>query len=84
MLRLKPRELAAMLPEWTVVRSAEIDAGSYWNDLNKRPHPIWTIAKQAMRVAVPVYRPHQWRANASRLSWLFCHYRASLVLLQKP
>ena len=33
MLRLTPRQLAAMMPDWAVVRSGEIEAGNYWRDL---------------------------------------------------
>ncbi|WP_051531634.1 hypothetical protein [Sphingomonas sp. URHD0057] len=84
MLRLNPEELAAMLPDWTVVRSAEIEAGSYWRDLGETGARWSRLFRQAARVAVPLYRPGQWRANASRLLWLFRSYRVSLVLLRKP
>lgn len=84
MLRLSPEELAALLPTWTVVRASEIDAGSYWQDLRKSGNPWRKIAHQAARVALPFYRPTHWRANLSRLSWLFRPYRVSVVLLRKP
>jgi len=84
MLRLSSVELAAMLPDWVSVRSAEIEAGNYWRDLRETGAPAWRVLRHAARVAMPWYRPSQWRANASRLSWLFRPYRVSLVLLQKP
>jgi hypothetical protein len=84
MLRLTPAELAAMLPDWTVVRSGQIEAGNYWRDLRESGSGISRLVRQIGRVAMPFYRPHQWRANASRLSWLFRPYRVSIVLLQKP
>ena len=84
MLRLTPAELAAMLPDWTVVRSEELVAGNYWRDL-KESGAAWSrLARQAARVALPFYRPGQWRANASRLSWLLRPYSVSVVLLRKP
>ena len=84
MLRLTPAELAAMLPGWTVVRSQELVAGSYWGDLKHSGSPWSRLVRQALRVALPFYRPSQWRPNASRLSWLFRRYSVSIVLLQKP
>jgi SAM-dependent methyltransferase len=84
MLRLTPAELAAMLPDWTVVRSAELTAGNYWRDLHDSGEGWSRLLRQIARVALPFYRPSQWRANASRLSWLFRRYRVSIVLLQKP
>lgn len=84
MLRVTPAELAAMLPDWTLVRSGEIAAGNYWRDLRETGSPWSRMVRQMTRVALPIYRPHQWRANASRLSWLLRTYRVSIVLLQKP
>lgn len=83
MLRLKPDELAAMLPDWKIVRCAELSAGNYWRDLRESGATVSCLVRQAVRVALPFYRPSQWRANASRLSWLFRTYRVSLVLVQK-
>jgi hypothetical protein len=84
MLRLSPKELAAMLPGWTIVRASEIKAGSYWHDLKKTGKPLRIIARQAVRAVLPFYRPNQWRGNVSRLSWLGRPYRVSIVLLRKP
>lgn len=84
MLRLTPAELAAMLPDWTPVRSEEIEAGNYWRDLKEAGSPAVRVVRQAARLAVPFYRPDQWRANASRLRWLLRPYRVSMVLLRKP
>lgn len=84
MLRLTPGELAAMLPEWAVVRSTELEAGNYWRDLRESGAGWSRLARQVGRVALPFYRPGQWRANASRLSWLFRRYSVSVVLLRKP
>jgi SAM-dependent methyltransferase len=84
MLRLKPNELAALLPDWTAVKAREIEAGSYWQDLRKSGAPWWNLAKQVGRTALPFYRPRHWRSIASRLSWLGRPYRVSLALLKKP
>jgi SAM-dependent methyltransferase len=84
MLRLTPAELAAMMPGWTTVRSEQIEAGNYWRDLRAGGSGFSRLLRQIGRVALPFYRPHQWRANASRLSWLLRTYRVSLVLLRKP
>ena len=84
MLRVTPAQLAAMLPDWTIVRSEEIRAGNYWRDLKESGAPWSRLIRQIARVALPFYRPGQWRANAGRLSWLFRTYRVSIVLLQKP
>lgn len=84
MLRLTPAGLAAMMPDWTLVRSGQIEAGNYWRDLREGGSPWSRLLRQAARVALPFYRPHQWRANASRLSWLMRTYRVSIALLQKP
>ena len=83
-LRPTAKELAAMMPDWAMVRSAEIEAGNYWQDLQKGASPMSTLIRQIARVAMPFYRPGKWRENASRLSWLFRSYRLSLVLLKKP
>jgi SAM-dependent methyltransferase len=84
MLRLTPAELAAMMPEWAVVRSAEIEAGNYWRDLRDSGEGWSRLVRQIGRVALPFYRPSRWRENASRLSWLMRKYRVSIVLLRKP
>jgi hypothetical protein len=83
MLRLTPDELAAMLPGWKPIRSTAISAGNYWRDLKETGSGLSRLARQAARVALPFYRPSQWRANAGRLTWLFRTYRVSIVLLQK-
>ena len=84
MLRVNPAELAAMLPDWTAVRAEKLEAGTYWRDLRESGAGVSRLIRQIGRVAMPLYRPHQWRANASRLSWLWRTYRVSVVLLQKP
>jgi hypothetical protein len=84
MLRLSPGELAAMMPDWTVLRSCEIRAGNYWRDLRESGGGWSRLIRQMARVAIPIYRPHQWRANVSRLLWLSRTYSVSAVLLQKP
>lgn len=84
MLRLKPDELAALLPDWTVIRTTEMEAGNYWRDLRESGAGIERLVRQIARVLLPFYRPRQWRPNASRLLWLFRSYRVSLALLQKP
>ena len=84
MLRLTPAQLAAMLPEWSIVRSGEIRAGNYWRDLKESGSAWPRLVRQAARVALPFYRPGKWRENASRLSWLLRTYRVSVVLLRKP
>ena len=84
MLRLTPTELAAMLPEWRRVRSEQIEAGNYWKDLRSTGEGLSRLLRQIVRVAMPFYRPQQWRANASRLAWLGRTYKVSMVLLQKP
>ncbi len=83
MLRPSPAELAAMLPGWTVLRTAEIETGSYWQDLRKQRKPLSRLVRHAIRVAAPFYRPRTWRANASRLSWLYRPYKVSVVLMKK-
>jgi len=84
MLRLTPDQLAAMMRDWTVVRSEEIRAGNYWRDLRESGAGWSRLIRQIVRVAIPIYRPHQWRANASRLLWVTRMYSVSVVLLQKP
>lgn len=84
MLRPAPGELAAMLPGWKVARAGELETGSYWKDLKKTGRPIYRLIRHAGRVALPFYRPHSWRTNASRLLWLARSYRVSIVLLEKP
>ena len=84
MLRLKPEQLAAMLPGWETVRSGEIHAGNYWRDLRSSGAGLSRLLRQVARVAMPFYRPGKWRENASRLSWLFRTYSVSVVLLRKP
>jgi hypothetical protein len=72
-----------MLPRWSMIRSAELSAGTYWRDQRETGYAVSNLVRQAARLAFPFYRPSQWRANASRLSWLFRTYRVSLVLVQK-
>jgi SAM-dependent methyltransferase len=84
MLRLTPVQLAAMMPDWAVVRSGEIEAGNYWRDLRATGDGLSRLIRQIGRVALPFYRPTRWRENASRLSWLARQYRVSIVLLRKP
>jgi hypothetical protein len=84
MLRLKPRELAALLPGWSVIRECELKGGNYWQEVRATGHPITLLARQILRVLLPFYRRRQWRPNGSRLRWLFKPYKVSIVLLQKP
>ena len=84
MLRLTPKQLAAMLPTWEMVRSCEIEAGNYMRDLRAGGNGLSRLVRQIGRVAMPLYRSAKWRENASRLSWLLRKYRVSLVLLRKP
>lgn len=84
MLRLTPPQLAAMMPDWSVVRSGEIEAGNYWRDLRESGAGLSRLVRQIGRVAMPIYRPGRWLENASRLSWLGRTYRVSVVLLRKP
>ena len=84
MLRVKPDQLAAMLPEWRVLRSGEIDDGSFWGDLKKSGRPWRALLKHIGRVALPFYRSKKWRSMASYLSWLGRPYKISMVLLEKP
>lgn len=84
MLRLTPKELAAMLTGWEIVKSEQIEAGTYLRDLRASGEPYRRLMRQIARVLLPFYRPRMWRPNASRLLWLFRPYRMSLVLLRKP
>ena len=84
MLRPSPQQLAALLPGWTATRHCELTTGSYWADLRKGGRPLMALARHALRVAMPFYRPSTWRTNASRLSYLLRSYRVSIVLLKKP
>lgn len=84
MLRLTPPQLAAMMPDWLVIRSGEIEAGNYWRDLRESGAGVSRLVRQIGRVALPFYRPNKWRENASRLAWLTRTYRVSAVLLRKP
>jgi hypothetical protein len=84
MLRLKPDELAALLPGWTIVRSCELEMGNYWEDLQKVDGGMSRLIRQIARVTFPIYRLKNWRPNASRLRWLFRPYRQSIVLVRKP
>jgi SAM-dependent methyltransferase len=84
MFRPSPEELAAMLPAgWTVVRSQALVDGTYWSDLRKRGNPFLLALRHAARVALPFYRPGQWRGMASRLTFLLRPYRVSMVLAKK-
>jgi hypothetical protein len=84
MLRLTPGQLAAMLADWEVVTSEQIEAGNYIRDLRQAKRTYVRLLRQIVRVMLPFYRPHTWRPNAHRLLWLFRPYRMSMVLLRKP
>ncbi|TCD06873.1 methyltransferase type 11 [Erythrobacteraceae bacterium CFH 75059] len=84
MYRPEPSEVAALLPEWQVVSAKEIAAGSYADDLRTHAAPTVALLRQAIRAAMPFYRPSQWRPAAHKLMWLFKPYRVSLVMLRKP
>lgn len=84
MLRLKPEELAKLMPGWEIIKAEQIKAGSYGRDLRESPAGLRTLANQIVRVALPFYRPRQWKPLAHRLLWLFRPFRQSMVLLRKP
>lgn len=84
MLRLKPDEIAALLPGWEVIHAEDLVVGSHADDMRRHRHPLVTLAKQIGRAAIPFYKYHQWRMIAHRLLWLFRPYRQSMVLLRKP
>jgi hypothetical protein len=76
MFRPSPQEIAAMLPGFTVMREAEIEAGRF------RPGLV-ALLKHLARAAMPFYRSHAWRSLSHRLLWLVRPYRQSMVLLRK-
>ena len=84
MLRLRPAEVAAMLPGWRVVAERELEAGNHWTELRDAGRPISTLAKQVARAALPIYKPSEWWPAAHKLLWLFKPFRVTLVMLQKP
>ena len=84
MLRLKPAQLAAMMPGWEIVRAEELEAGSYAHELRRSGRPVSLLMRHLARAALPFYRPRKWRGLAHRLLWLFRPYRQSMVLLRKP
>lgn len=84
MLRLRAPELSAMLPGWEVVRSAEVEAGTYWRELRGGPRPLLALGRRLARVALPIHKPREWLPAAHQLLWLFKPYRGTLVLLRRP
>jgi hypothetical protein len=84
MLRLKPGELAALMPGWAVVKAAQIEAGNHLSDLREGGQPLKRLVRQVGRALLPFYRPRQWKPPAHRLLWLFRPFRQSMVLLRKP
>lgn len=84
MLRPSPDELAGMLPGWKVERQEVVESGTYRDDLRASGRPWAVLSRQLARVALPFYRPSQWRHLAHRLLWLGRSYKVSLVQLQKP
>jgi SAM-dependent methyltransferase len=84
MLRLKPGELADLLPGWQIIKAEQITAGSHLRDLRASGEGTKRLAKQIARVLLPFYRTRHWKPLAHRLLWLFRPFRQSMVLLRKP
>jgi len=84
LLRLRPSELAALMPDWNVVKAEQIKSGSWIGDLRKSGNGVKNFAKHVGRVMMPFYRPSHWKPMAHRMLWLFRPFRQTLVLLQKP
>lgn len=84
MLRPSPKELAAMLRDWTVVRGEVIYGGNHWRDLKQSGEPFGRLFRQTARAVMPFYRSTQWKHVAHRLLWLTRPFTSSAVLLQKP
>lgn len=84
MLRPSPQELATMLPNFTLERAEVLESGTFIDDLNAGGRPVYVLANQLARTAMPFYRPSQWRHIAHRLLWLFRPFTVSMVQVGKP
>jgi hypothetical protein len=84
MLRLSPKQLAAMLPGWHVRQAEVIAGGNHWRDLRASGEPFARLVKQVGRTMLPMYRSSQWKQIAHRLLWLVRPFTVSAVLLRKP
>lgn len=84
MFRPSPAEIANLLPAFEILDSAEIEAGSYRDDLGSGARAVGTLARQAIRALMPFYRPGRWYPAVHKLLWLFRPYKVSLVLLRRP
>lgn len=83
MLRLDPSRLAALLPQWQVVKAEQIEAGNHRTDLKAKGGTA-QLVKELGRAALPFYKPRQWWPITHRLLWLFRPFCQAMVLLHKP
>jgi SAM-dependent methyltransferase len=84
LFRPTPEELAAIFPEWTVVKAEQMACGNFWEDLKLGGGLLRNSVRYLLRLATPFYRPRFWLAYVHRLPWLFRDYRVSLLLVRKP
>jgi hypothetical protein len=76
MYRPTPADLAALLPDWTLVKSVIIQAGRY--------NPSGSeLCREVLRAVMPFYKPRGWWQRAHQLLWLFRPYEQTIVLMKK-
>jgi hypothetical protein len=63
-----------------VLASQIVDCGTYWEYATRTPSKF---VKSAVRLALPFYRPRDWRTSVLRLGWLFRDFQAVCVVLEK-
>ncbi len=73
-------ELHALFPSTTLRQSEVVRAGTYWDDIDRRP---LTLVTKVLRLALPFYAPRGWLTVASHLGWLNRNFEVTCLVLRK-
>jgi SAM-dependent methyltransferase len=74
-------EVAALFPGFAVEQASILQAGSYRDDVARRP--VGILARHLIRLSLPFLSLKKWKISAEKLLYLFRPYEVTCLLLLK-
>lgn len=81
MYRPTPEEVAALLPQASLVFGEIFATSSYWEDVKRRP---WILLRQVLRAPFPFLGWTRYKRTMRKLYWLVNPYLVTIVVMRKP
>lgn len=83
--RPTPGEIAAMFPDYGMVRAEIIESTTWLDDVFRtEPRPVWAVTKKLIGTAIMAGGLDDTKARAHCLLWSFRPYKVSAAILRKP